>query len=52
MLFLQQEDWREEIMEYLVGKNNQEDDAKAARMQARVRNYTTIKGVLYKKGVV
>ena len=36
----------------MEGKTTEEDEAKAARTQARARNYTIINGVLYKKGVV
>ena len=36
----------------LGSKTTEEDEAKAARTQARARNYTIINGVLYKKGVV
>jgi ribonuclease HI len=52
ILYLQNEDWRKVIPEFLEGKTTQEDEAKAARIQARARNYTIIDGVLYKKGVV
>ena len=52
ILYLQNEDWRKVITEFLEGKTTDEDEAKAARIQARARNYTIIDGVLYKKGVV
>ena len=52
ILHLQNEDWRKAITEFLEGKTTEEDEAKAARIQARARNYTIIDGVLYKKGVV
>ena len=52
ILHLQNEDWRKAITEFLEGKTSEEDEAKAARIQARARNYTILDGVLYKKGVV
>ena len=38
ILHLQNEDWRKAITEFLEGKTTEEDEAKAARIQARARN--------------
>jgi hypothetical protein len=52
VLLTECEDWRQAITDALHNIFNPEDEANAARMVARARNYTLIDETLYKKGVV
>jgi ribonuclease HI len=45
-------DWKQPIIDSLNNAHHLDDEASAARMVARARSYTIVRGQLYKKGVV
>jgi hypothetical protein len=45
-------DWRAEIMAYLRGHYEPQDELEEKRLKQRVRGYTVVNGELYKSGVI
>jgi hypothetical protein len=44
-------DWRAEIMAYLRGHHEPQDELEEKRLKQRARGYTVVNGELYKSGV-
>jgi ribonuclease HI len=45
-------DWREEIMAYLRGHYEPQDELQEKRLKQRAKGYAVVKGALYKSGVI
>jgi hypothetical protein len=48
---LEYHDWRDEIMAYLRGHYEPQDELEEQRLKQRTRGYTVVDGELYKSGV-